>query len=437
MQRRHSLPNASPPASTGKSFGAFRHRDFRLFWTGLVISHLGGWMQQVAQGWLVYELTGSAFLLGLTGLFRTLPFLAVSLYAGTLLDRVERKRVLFWSEAASMGLVVFLGVLIAGGWIEVWHIYATSLLLGAVSAFEGPARGSLLPHLVPREDLMTAFSLNSIVRKGSQIIGPALGGLFVARFGVAGAFFIHGAGYVVLLACLLLVRSTSSGGAAQTSAVTAFFDGLRYVRGETVIGALLVMETLISIFGAYSQMMVIFARDIFGMGPEGLGFLQSAVGAGSLAGSLALATLGDVRNKGALLIVSGLVHGLSVAAFAFCPTFLLALPILVVTGVSDILFGATRTTVLQLLVREEMRGRVMALSSISMRGVAPAGAFQTGTLATFLGVQMAVALGAAVIVGTVVAGALRVPELRSFGRNQPEAGPHAETGRVEPVKASS
>jgi MFS family permease len=416
----------------GRAFGAFQHRDFRLFWIGLVISHLGGWMQQVAQGWLVYELTGSAFLLGLNGLFRTLPFLGVSFYAGALLDRVDRKKVLVWSEAASMALVLLLGVLIAGGWVQIWHIYAISLLSGAVSAFDGPARGALLPALVPRQDLMTAFSLNSIVRKGSQIIGPAIGGIFVASFGIAGAFFIHSGAYLVLLTCLAMIRTTSSGNVEHTNVVSAMLDGLRYVRSETIIGTLLVMETVISVFGAYSQMMVIFARDIFWMGPEGLGFLQSAVGAGSLTGSLVLATVGDIRNKGRLLIVSGLVHGTAIAAFAFCPAFGLALPILFIAGASDILFGATRTTMIQLLIREDMRGRVMALSSISMRGVGPLGSFQTGTLASFVGIQSAVALGAGIILAMLVGAALRAPQLRAFGDGAREHRPLA-SGRAEPA----
>lgn len=232
------------------------------------------------------------------------------------------------------------------------------------------------------------------------------------------------------------MRGTSTGGnVTHTNAVMAMIDGLRYVRGEVIIGTLLVMESIISIFGAYSQMMVIFAKDIFLMGPEGLGILQSAVGAGSLVGSLALAAIGDIRHKGRLLVASGLVHAASIALFSFCPVFLLALPILFATGASDILFGATRTTIIQMRVREDMRGRVMALSSISMRGVGPLGAFQTGTLATFVGVQTAIALGAAVVVGMLVGAVLRVRELQSFDDMDPESRPPISGSTAEPLPA--
>ena len=437
-----STSPAEPPARSGRAFGAFRYRDFRLFWGGLVISHLGGWMQQVAQGWLIYDLTGSPLQVGLNGLFRTVPFLVVSLYAGTLVDRLDRKKLLIWSEALFMIMVALLGVLIATGWIEIWHIYASSFILGLISAFEAPARSAILPDLVPRSDLMTALSLNSMVRKGSQIIGPALGGIFVAGFGIAGAYFIHTGAYVALLVCLVMLSDQSPISArANANPVKAIADGLRYVRGEHLIAALIVMESTMSLFAAYSQMMVVFAKDIYGTGPEGLGLLQSAIGAGSLTGSFLLASLGDIRRKGRLLIVSGIAHGIGILAFAFCPWFLVALPILAFVGLTDILFGATRNTMLQLLIREDMRGRVMSLSAISMRGFGPLGGFQAGVLTTFVGLPLATAIGAAICIAvTAIAGA-RIPAVREFegvgDAGQPREHRRGRTGDPGAIRPDS
>lgn len=398
----------------GRAFGAFRHRDFRLFWGGSVISNVGAWMQQVAQGWLVYELTGSAFLVGLNGLFHAVPFILVALYAGTVVDRVDRRRLLLWVEGFATLVIVIMGTLVASGHVQIWHIYLSSVAVSLAGGFESPTRQALLPHLVPREDLMTAVSLNSIVRKGAQIVGPALGGLFVAAFGVAGAYFIHGGASVILMWCIVQMRATNPPRTTTQSAVEAIAEGLRYVKAEALIGTLLLMEATMSTFGSYQAMMVIFAKDVFQMGPQGLGLLQSAAGAGSVVGSFALATVGDVQHKGRLLMVSGVGYGAALLAFAYCPWFLGALVVLTIVGAMDIMFGATRTTITQLMVPREMLGRVMSLQGIAMRGLGNFGTFQTGTVASLLGVHSAIAIGAsACIVMTVAAGWL-VPAVRRF-----------------------
>lgn len=411
----------SPDAATraeveGRAFGALRYRDFQLFWGGAVISQVGGWMQQVAQQWLLYELTGSPFLVGLNGLFHSLPFIAMSFYAGTVIDRIDRRKLLIWIELTNMALVVIVGLLIASGLIQVWHIYASSVAHSLAGAFESPGRSALLPHLVPRGDLMTAISLNSIQRKGAMIIGPALGGWFIASFGVAGAYFIHASALTVLVGCLLLMRTTNPPtGRAREHTLRAIADGIRYVQRESVIGALIVMEAFLSVFGGYQMMMVVFAKEVFRVGPEGFGLLQSAAGFGSVVGSIALAGAGDVYHKGRLLVASGLTYGLALLAFAFCPWFLAALPLLALAGTADIVFGATRTTIIQLLARDEMLGRVMSLSAISMRGLGPFGGFWAGSMASLLGsVQVATALGAALCVVVLGSAGLRVPLVSAF-----------------------
>jgi MFS family permease len=211
-------------------------------------------------------------------------------------------------------------------------------------------------------------------------------------------------------------------------------EGIQYVRAETVIGTLILMEAIMSVFGSYQVMMVVFANEVFGVGPAGMGLLQSASGAGSVAGSFGLAILGDVRRKGRLLLISGVVYGLSLLAFALCPWYIAALPILLVVGASDIVFGATRSTMLQLLTPHTMLGRVMSLSSISMRGLGQLGGAQTGAVASIFGVQWAVALGALICAGFTIGSSWRVPLVRNFAGV--EASPPPARGERPPDRRS-
>ncbi|MBM2809752.1 MAG: major facilitator superfamily 1 [Chloroflexi bacterium] len=369
----------------------------------------------MAQSWLLYELTGSPLLVGLNGIFNAVPFVAMSLYAGTVVDRVDRKKLLIWIGILDSICTGVAGTLIVTGHIQVWHIYALSVLTSLLGAFESPARSALLPHTIPREDFVTAVSLNSVQRKGAQIVGPALGGLFVGAFGVGGAFFMQIGPRAVLIWCLFAMRATNPVADVQRERpLQAIISGLRYVKDERLIGLLLIMECIMSVFGSYQSMMVIFAKEIFETGPEGLGLLQSAAGLGSVAGSFGLAAFGDVRRKGRLLIISGALYAIGLMAFSFTPWFGVALVILAFTGAMDIVFGATRTTIIQLRVRDDMLGRVMSLSSVSMRGVGNFGSFQTGMIASLIGIQAATAIGGAICIAAVLAVAAWVPMVRDF-----------------------
>ena len=419
----------------GRAFGALYHRDFRLFWTGAVISHIGIWMEQVARNWLIYDLTGSALHVGLNGVFLTIPFVLMSLYAGTLVDRSDRRKLLLLIEACNMAVVVVLAVLIVTGTIQIWHIYASSVLTALIGAFESPTRSSLLPHLIPRADLMTAISLNSMVRKGSQIVGPSLGGLALGAFGVGPTYFLNVGTYVVLLAAIAMLRVTNPPGERTgSSPIESLVEGVQYVRREIVLGTLILMEAVTGIFGSFIPMMVVFAREVFEVGPEGYGLLQSALGAGSLIGSVALASRGDVRRKGQMLIMSGLAFCVAWVAFAFTSWFWLALVFLVIAGASDMVMGTTRTTMIQLLARRDLLGRVMSLHSVSTRGIGPIGSFQTGALAGLIGIQSAVALGALITGAVTCVVALRVPAVRNFIGSGAHERPPASTAAPRAVR---
>jgi MFS family permease len=302
------------------------------------------------------------------------------------------------------------------------------VLSALVGAFEIPAQQALLPHLVPRADMMNAISLNSLVRKGAQVIGPSLGGVSVAAFGVAPTYFLNAASYVVLIVMILMMRTTNPPTPAQTrSAAGAIADGLRYVRGDAVIATLLLMESVVSIFGSFNPMLVVFAREVFHVGAEGLGLLQSAAGIGTIIGSVVLSFIGDIHRKGRLIIAGGVVYGLAVIAFAVTPWFPLAIVFLILTGAAEVSVGATRTTVMQLFTKREMLGRVMSLQAMSTRGLGPLGGFEAGTLGTLIGVPYAVALGGLVCIATVLAAARAVPTLRNFtgaGREEEAAFLH-------------
>ena len=432
MPRPDALQPPDATVPRGGAFGAFRHRDFRLFWSGLVISHLGTWMQQVAQAWLLFSMTGSAAMVGLDGLFKTVPFVLVSLYAGTVVDRVDRRKTLIWVEALNGVLPLIMGTLVVTGRLEVWHFYVNSVLSASLGAFEAPCRQALLPHLVPRSDLMTAISLNSNVRKGSQMIGPAIGGILVAWVGAGWTFLISAAGTSVLVGSLLLMRTSNVPSTAPArNAVKALTEGFRYVRGEPLILGLLVMQAAASLFGQYISMLVVFANLVHKVGPEGLGMLQSAAGLGALGGSLFLASRGDIRRKGRLLLGCGGVYAVALIAFSWSPTFLMGLAFLVVVGAADVMMGTAKQTMIQLSVRHDMVGRVMALSSMSMRGVGPLGSFQTGLLTEFIGVQTAVAMGGVLTLTVMTAAFFLVPQLRTYGGG---SGPsHDDEGQPLPA----
>jgi MFS family permease len=405
-----------PGVSYGGSFGALRHRDFRLLWSGSIIANIGNWMQQVAQAWLIYDLTGSPFLVGLGGLLRTVPFLVMSLYAGTVVDRVDRRKLLFWVECGNLAITVYLTLVIASGQVQVWHIYFASVLTAMVGSFENPSYQAILPDLVPRRDLMTAVSLNSLLRRGSQIIGPALGGVSVAILGVTETYVINDVGYVVLIVLILVMRPGRAPAVERArSPLQAISDGLAYVRQDRLIAGLLVIDAATSIFGhAYNGLLVIFARDVFDSGAQGLGLLQSAPGLGTVIGSVVLATLGDVDRKGRFMMVGGVAFAFAIILFALVPSFPLALVFLAISGVADVTMGSLRTTILQFVARREMLGRVMSLQSMATRGVGGLGSFQAGAIGSLIGVPYAIALGGLVVLGAILAVGLAVPPIRQF-----------------------
>ena len=418
MTRQAAAPDpsdATPGARPLGPWSVLQLPDFRLLCAGLLVSNTGTRVQQLAQYWLLWELTHSPFALGLYGLARTVPFITVSLYAGVLADRVDRRRLLVWSNALGMVYPLLLGVIVALGEVQAWHLYLMAVLSATTDSFDNPARQALIPTLVPRWQLMSALSVMNGLRRIATLIGPSIGGLIILWLGTAGAFYVNGLSYgaVVLAAALMRAPLPTPGGTA-TRAWGMVREGLDYVRQHEILGTLLAVETVVTLCTAYQSIMPVFADEVLGVGPAGLGLLMTAPGLGAVLGSIVLVSRGDVAAKGRWLLVSGGLFGLSMLVFALSRDFMLSLAALVVVGCMDAVYAAVRNTIVQMAAPEGFRGRVVGVQTIAQRGLSPSGNFVTGSLAAVLGAPLAVALLGLVTTGLVIWRGLAMPALRDY-----------------------
>ena len=402
-----------PPAITGP-FAALHFRDFRLFWVGLFISNIGSWMQITAISWLLYKITNSPFQLGLNGIFRAIPTICFGLFGGTIADRYDRKRLLLVTQITLMLLALTLGFLDQTGLIRVWHIYALTLLSAVVGTLDGPARQALMPSLVPRSVLPNAIAFNSLLWKGTVLIGPALAGIAISIVGTEGAFYANAVSFLAVVLALFLMRAPSQGRLRAGGFLRDLKEGVAYVFVQKTILGVMVLEATSSIFGLDQAMLTIFARDILDVGASGLGFLQSARGLGAMIGSGLLITMGQSRSQGKMLVFSAILCGTSFALFGLSHSFLLSLFLLLVVGATDTIWGATRNTILQLQTPEGIRGRVMGVFNLSNRGLNPLGQTETGLVVPLIGAREATLFGGLVVAVVTVLTAWRIPGLRRF-----------------------
>jgi MFS family permease len=411
---RRSHPAVRPPLSP---FAALRHRNFRLFYTGQTVSLLGTWMGGLAQGWLVLELTNSAFWVGLVGFLGSAPILLFTLPAGVYVDRTDKRRLVTACQGALLALAAALAALSASGRVQAWHVAAVATLVGLVNSVEIPARQSFIVELVGKDDLTNAIALNSSAFNATRIVGPAIAGLLVARFGVTVCFAINAASYAGVLAGLLAMRlSPQAVAATQAHALERFREGMRFVRGDRRVLALVATTAVLSLFGfPYLVLMPVFARDVLAVGAEGLGVMSASVGVGALASALGLATLGSRASRGRLVAAASRSFGLAVAAFAVAPWLPLALLLLGVAGFAMVLNNAVTNTLLQSLTPDRLRGRVMSLWAWTFVGIAPLGSLLIGALAERIGAPAAVAVGG--LVSAAAAGWMwsrAAPEVREL-----------------------
>ncbi len=395
-------------------FASLHFRDFRLFWIGLFISNVGTWMQMTATSWLLYDLTNSPLQLGLNGLFRAIPAIGLGLFGGAMADRYDRKRLMLITQITSMLLAFTLGFLAQTALIQVWHIYALTCLGAIVGTLDGPARQALYPSLVPVSILPNAIALNSLLWKGTALLGPSLAGIAISTVGTDGAFYANALSFLAVVVALLLMRTPASRAEAAGDFIEDLKEGVSYVLAQDVILAVMVMEAVSSVFGLDQAMLTIFARDILHAGASGLGFLQSARGLGAVIGSGVLISMGQSRSQGRILFLSAILYGASFALFGVSRSFLVSLTLLLLMGATDTVWAATRSVILQVQTPEALRGRVMGVFQLSNRGLHPLGQTETGLVVPLVGAREATVLGGLLVAGVTVLTALKVPGLPRF-----------------------
>ncbi len=378
----------SATATTGNvRFAALRHRNFTLLWSGLIVSNAGTWMQNVAMGWLVLQLTDSPLALGLLGLSFAVPMIVLPLVGGAVADRVHRIRLLYFTQTSQMLIAFVLAVLTWANRINIAHLLIGSFLSAVLLAFDNPARQALIPDLVPPTELLNALSLNSASYTGAALFGPAIAGALLKPLGVGALFFINGVSFMAVLVALFAMRNVRTHGGGQRIAIGASMQvGLAYAWRNRLILALLGLSSLAAIFGrSYQSLLPIFGRDIWHSGSEGYGLLLSAAGGGALVGAFGLASIKQVKRQGALMIVSGLSFAASLMAFALSPSLGLGVVLLFIAGVTSTILGTIIATFIQVATPNELRGRVMSLYAITLIGLPSLGALGSGAVAELLG----------------------------------------------------
>jgi len=401
-----------------RAVSALRHRNFRLYWFGQMISLVGTWMQNVAQGWLVYQLTNSPLALGLVGFSTALPVLLFSLFGGAMADRVSKRNLLVFTQSISAVQALTLAGLTATGTIQVWHVLVAAFVLGTVNAFDAPGRQSFVVEMVGKEDLMNAIALNSAVFNTARIVGPAMAGVLVSLpfVGIAGCFFLNGLSFLAVIAGLLLMRLPNGPRRESDGPIWQNLTaGLRYIRGDATVFTLVTLVGIASIFGMpYATLMPVFARDILEVDASGYGALMSAAGVGALMGAIGLAALGRYRPKGRLLTAGNLLFPATLLAFSLSRWYPLSLLILVAVGWSMVTQNATTNTLLQTAVPDHLRGRVMSVYILMFQGMMPFGSLQAGAVANAVGAPLALRLGAVIAAGYALLVFWRRPQVRQL-----------------------
>jgi MFS family permease len=382
-------------------FRALRHRNFRLFFCGQIISLIGTWMQSIAQAWLVYRLTKSSLLLGLVGFSGQIPVLLFAPLGGLLADRYSRHRIVIGTQTGAMLLAFILAVLTLLEHIQVWEIVTLAALLGVVNAFDIPARQAFIVEMVVPEDLINAIALNSAMFNGARILGPAIAGITVAAIGEGWCFFANGVSYIaVIVGLLLMVVTPRTRPRQRASGLESVLEGFRFTMHTGPIRAVLLLLGLVSLTGMpYAVLMPIFADKILHSGARGLGLLMGSTGVGALAATMVMAARREVHGLGRWITYASTGFGASLILFSFSRSLPLSVALLLPAGFSMLIQMSSSNTLIQTMVPDELRGRVMSVYSMMFMGMAPFGALSAGALAHRIGSPLTVAAGGAICIG--------------------------------------
>jgi MFS family permease len=405
---------------------ALQHRDFRLFYVALIVAGVGAQIQAFATLLQIYELTGSALHLGLTGLARAIPIITLSLMGGIIADRVDRLRLTILAQGLTGLFGVGLAALTFSGGIEVWHLYLFTFLAAAVQAINTPARGAIIPSLVPRHHLLNAIALNSTVWQSSNILGPMIAGMTIAAgeaiamrfelpigsFSFGLTYLLNGLAHIVAIGTLAAIRVGPVMARPAESPLQGLVGGLSFVRRRSIILVLLATDSAETLFGRYQALLPIVAASV-GAGAAGLGLLAAAPGAGSLFGSVVIMSLGDVRHKGLFVIGGILAYCCALVLLAVSPWLALCVLATFLLGTFDSIQATPRNAIIQLVTPDELRGRVVSFQSMLTNGVPSLGQALSGAVAAVIGVPLTLIIGAAAC-ASVQAGLVAArPDLRA------------------------
>ena len=383
--------------SLRKTFSALKHRNFRLFFSGQLISFTGTWMTTTAQGWLVYQLTGSKALLGIVAAAASAPMLFFATWGGWVADRYPKRSVIVVTQICSMLLSLAMAALVWSKVVQPWHIIVLAVLGGVTMAFDMPARQSFVIEMTSHEDLMNAISLNSSAFNCARIVGPSIAGLLMAHIGIAACFFVDGISFIPVIAGLLLMRlpEKTARMESDSSPLGQALEGFRYVWSHARVLTILSLFAVVGIFGwSYSVLMPAFAHDVLHLGANGYGLLMAGSGVGALAGALTVASAGHMLPTRTMALGGVWIFSITLTLFAFNKNLYIGVVLLAIVAFGIVLYFSTSNTVLQSIVPDEMRGRVMGIWTLIFGGMIPLGSLQAGVMADVLGTPATMAMGA-------------------------------------------
>jgi MFS family permease len=396
-----------------KAFVALQHRNFRLFWTGQLISLIGTWMDSTGQAWLVLHLTGSALALGIVGALQFLPILCLTLFGGVLADRLPKRRVLVFTQSFLALQAATLCILVFTGKIQIWHLYILAILFGLTNALDMPTRQSFVVEMAGRESLPNAIALNSSAFNMSRIVGPGIAGLIIAQFGEGPLFLLNAVSFIPVIIGLLMINVHELYGQpgqekmASVGTLRSLREGLVYVKQTPAVLLIVVVIGLVSLFGInFNVVLPLIATDALHVGAEGFGFISSTFGVGSLIAALWLAW-GNKTPSMSRLLIFAVLFSIALGLFGFSHWYPLSLVLIAATGFMQISFSALANTTLQTVTPDYLRGRVMSVYMLVFNGTTPIGNLFIGALANSVGISVAVVAGASLSLVAAVAGWIR------------------------------
>jgi MFS family permease len=410
----------APSLRQRRLLSPLRHRDFRLFWTGLLLSSVGSQFTQVAMAWQIYELTNSPLQLGLIGLARAVPQMFILLFGGLLADALNRRKLMMVTQGSLFFVSGSLALLTLAGHVTALKLYGVTMLLALFSSLESPSRQSIVTNLVPAEDLSRALAIFSTQRQIATIAGPSTAGVVLAVAGPAVCYAVDAVSWLIMFGSLAMIHTRlPQRGGWRTITFDSVRAGFRFIWSHAVIFPFLMMDFGANIFGTVRSLFPIYARDVLAVGPQGLGLLYAASAVGALLGALGLSLSGPTRQAGRWILVGVTIYGLCLLFFAQSHFLWLSVLLLIGSGIGDTISAVLRATINQLSTPDELRGRMASINSIFTNSGPQLGQFQIGVLAAMVGAEIATMTGALTILLIVIVLAVGFPQVRDYRLGQP------------------